>query len=312
MLEVIDLRKKMEPAMYRRVFPKLEEKLRALQYAAHDAEVPVVIALEGWDVSGRGDMIKHLSEVLDPRLFRAHPGTAPTPIEKRHHFLWRYQVALPNDGNMALFDHSWYGRVLVERVDKIVPKSAWQDAYEQINEFERWLADDGQVLAKFWLHISKGEQKKRFKKFEADPNLAWKITKEYKRHHKQYDKWVQTVEEMLAKTDSPHAPWTIVEATDARWARVKVFQVVIKRIEEALARRTETPTAVSRTAAAKAATAKARQPRGRPEETPPRKKARGKGKPVRGRPARVKEEPPPPEEPAVVAEQVTAGVNENA
>jgi len=296
----------MEPAMYRRVFPKLEEKLRALQYAAHDAEVPLVIALEGWDVSGRGDIIKHLSEVLDPRLFRAHPGTVPTPIEKRHQFLWRYQLALPNDGNMALFDHSWYGRVLVERVDKIALKSEWQEAYEQINEFERWLADDGQVLAKFWLHITKGEQKKRFKQFEADPHLAWKITKEYKRHHKQYSKWVLAVEDMLAKTDSPHAPWTIVEATDARWARVKVFEVVIKRIEEALARRTEAPTAVSRTAAAKAAVTKERQTRGGPEPAAARKTAQKKSTPVQKKPARKRKGPRPLEQPAVAAEPPSA------
>ncbi len=241
-------------------------------------------------------------EVLDPRLFRALRGTAPTPLEKRYHFLWRYQVALPNDGHMALFDHSWYGRVLVERVDKIVRKSEWQPAYEQINEFERWLADDNQVLAKFWLHISKAEQKKRFKKFEADRNLAWKITKEYKHHHKQYDKWVQAVEEMLAKTDSPHAPWTIVEATDARWARVKVFQVLIQRIEEALARRAEAPSAVSRTAAAHAAVAKERAAAVQSAASSGPRKVRQASKPKRRRPAQPTKEAQPPAEPAT-AEQ---------
>jgi polyphosphate kinase 2 (PPK2 family) len=245
MLEVLDLRKKLEPTVYRRVFPKLQEKLRQLQYAVHETKLPVIIALEGWDASGRGEIIKQLSEVLDPRMFRARPGTAPTPLERRYHFLWRYQVALPDDGEMTLFDHSWYGRVLVERVDKIVPRSEWQQAYEQINEFERWLADDNQVLCKFWLHISKKDQKKRFKAFQADPNLSWKITKEYKRHHRQYEKWVAAVEEMLEKTDSPHAPWTLVEATDPRWARVKVFQVLIQRIEEALARQAQTRAAAA-------------------------------------------------------------------
>ncbi len=254
MLEIADLNKKLEQAAYRRIFPRLQEKLRGLQYAARDAEIATVIALEGWDGSGRGNIIKHLVSRLDPRLFRVFPGTPPSPLEQRYHFLWRYQLNLPNDGEMAMFDHSWYGRVLVERLDKLVPKKAWREAYEQINQFERWLADDGQVLVKFWLHISKKEQKKRFKEFKEDPALAHKVTKEYKRHHKQYDKWTVAVEEMLQKTDSPHAPWTIVEAHDMRWARVRVFQTLIDRIEKALARRKAAPAAVSRTVAAHEAT----------------------------------------------------------
>jgi len=254
MLEMADLNKKLEQNAYRRIFPKLQEKLRGLQYAARDAEIATVIALEGWDGSGRGNIIKHLVSRLDPRLFRVYPGSAPSPLEQRYHFLLRYQVNLPNDGETALFDHSWYGRVLVERVDKLVPKKAWRDAYEQINQFERWLADDGQVLVKFWLHISKKEQKKRFKEFKQDPALAYKVTKEYKRHHRQYGKWTEAVEDMLQKTDSPHAPWTIVEATDMRWARVRVFQTLIDTVEKALARRKAAPAAVSRTVAAHEAT----------------------------------------------------------
>lgn len=235
MLEVVDLKKKLELPAYHRIFPKLQEKLRRLQYAARDAGLPTVIALEGWDGSGRGNIIKHLTARLDPRLFRIYPGTPPTPLEQRFHFLWRYQVNLPNDGEMALFDHSWYGRVLVERVDKLVRKKVWREAYEQINQFERWLTDEGQVLVKIWMHISKKEQRQRFKEFERDPKLAWKVTKDYWRQHRNYDKWVKAVEQMLEKTDSPHAPWTIVEATDLRWARVKVFEVLIERLEKALA-----------------------------------------------------------------------------
>jgi len=259
MLEIADLKKKVDAESYGRSFPKLQEQLRGLQYVARDAETATVIVLEGWDGSGRGNIIKHLTGRLDPRLFRIYPGTAPSPLERRHHFLWRYQAKLPDDGEMALFDHSWYGRVLVERLDKLVPKKMWQAAYDQINEFERWLADDNQVLVKFWLHISKKEQKKRFEKFLQDKRLAFKVTKEYWRHNRDYKKWAEAVEEMLSKTDTPHAPWTIVEATDMRWARVKVFQVLIQRIEEALARRKGAPEAVSRTAVAKAATRTARK-----------------------------------------------------
>ena len=126
----------------------------------------------------------------------------------------------------------------------------WKQAYEEINQFERWLADDGQILLKFWMHISKAEQKKRFRACLCDPALQWKITKEYTQHHRQYNKWTAAVEEMLAKTDSPHAPWTLVGATDMRWARVKVFRTLVEKIEEALAKRKAAPGAVSRSAVA--------------------------------------------------------------
>jgi AMP-polyphosphate phosphotransferase len=250
MLETVDLQKKVSKPAYAKSMGALQERLRGLQYAAQEAEVPVIICLEGWDTAGKGQIAKKLTEKLDPRLFRVQPGTPPTSLERRYHFLWRYQTALPNDGEMVVFDHSWYGRVLVERCDKLCEKKSWKQAYEEINQFERWLADDGQILLKFWMHISKAEQKKRFRACLCDPTLKWKITKEYKRHHRQYNRWAAAVEEMLAKTDSPHAPWTLVEATDVRWARVKVFRTLVEKIEEALAKRKAAPGAVSRSAVA--------------------------------------------------------------
>jgi polyphosphate kinase 2 (PPK2 family) len=197
MLETVDMKKSLSKAAYAKRMPELQEKLRGLQYAVHDAEVPVTICLEGWDTAGKGRVIKKLMEKLDPRLFRVYPGRPPSPLEQRYHFLWRYQMRLPNDGEITVFDHSWYGRVLVERCDKLVPKKVWRAAFEHINEFERWLADDGQVVIKLWMHISKKEQKQRFKDTLKDPLLRWKITKEYKRHNKQYNKWLDAVEEML-------------------------------------------------------------------------------------------------------------------
>src|ERR1051325_8487001 len=145
MLETIDLTKKLPKPTYSKVMAELQEKLRGLQYLAKEAEVPVIICLEGWDTAGKGMVIKKLTEKLDPRMFRVIPGSPPTELEARYHFLWRYQMALPNDGEMVVFDHSWYGRVLVERVDKFTKKKQWKQAYEEINQFERWLADDGQV-----------------------------------------------------------------------------------------------------------------------------------------------------------------------
>ena len=250
MLETLDLKRQLSKPAYSKAMSELQEKLRGLQYLAKEAEVPVIICLEGWDTAGKGQVIKKLTEKLDPRLFRVISGSPPTELEKRYHFLWRYQMALPNDGEMVVFDHSWYGRVLVERVDKIVKKKLWKQAYEEINQFERWLADDGQVLIKLWMHISKGEQKKRFHACQRDPALKWKITKEYRRHHRDYDKWTEAVEEMLAKTDAPHAPWTVVEANDMRYARVKVFQTIVARIEESIAKRKSVPELISRTAVA--------------------------------------------------------------
>ena len=250
MLETVDLKKKLSKPAYGKVMADLQEKLRGLQYLAQEAEIPVIICLEGWDTAGKGQVIKKLTEKLDPRLFRVISGSPPSELEKRYHFLWRYQMALPNDGQMVVFDHSWYGRVLVERVDKIAKKKLWKQAYEEINQFERWLADDGQVLLKFWMHISKGEQKKRFRAALKDPAMRWKITKEYRRHHRDYGKWVDAVEEMLAKTDAPHAPWTVVEANDLRYARAKVFETITARIEEAISKRKSVPELISRSAAA--------------------------------------------------------------
>jgi hypothetical protein len=159
---------------------------------------------------------------------------------------------------MAVFDHSWYGCVLVERCDSLSKKRVWRTAYQQINEFERWLTDDGQVLLKFFLHISKKEQKKRFKKAEKDPLLRWKITKEYKRHHREYGRWVKAIEEMLAKTGTPNAPWTVIPANDLRFARVRFFETLVKRLRDELAKRKSRPTLVSRTVAAHDATRGAR------------------------------------------------------
>jgi AMP-polyphosphate phosphotransferase len=258
MLETVDLKLQMPKPAYTKRMAELQEELRRLQYAAKEAEVPIIVCLEGWDTAGKGQTVKKLTERLDPRLYRVFPGTPPSELEQRYHFLWRYQLALPNDGEMAVFDHSWYGRVLVERCDKLVKKKVWREAYQQINEFERWLADDGQVVLKFFLHISKKEQRKRFRAALKDPLLRWKISKEYRRHHRDYDRWVAAIEDMLAKTDSPHAPWTVIAADDLRYARVQFFETVVARIREEVDKRKALPALVSRTAAAHDATRAAR------------------------------------------------------
>lgn len=263
MLEAVDLAGKMSRARYQKAFPPLQERLRQLQYQLKDAEVPTVVVFEGWDASGKGTVIQRLTERLDPRAFRAYPGSPPSELEQRYHWLWRYQVRLPEDGQIALFDHSWYGRVLVERVEKLVKKKVWRSAYQQIDQFERWLADDGQVLVKFFFHISRKEQRRRLERMERDPRERWKVEKEDWRRNRRYGVWLEAIEEMLARTDSPHAPWTVVEATDARWTRVRVFETLVRQMERALERRQGAPAAVSRTQLAAQATRHERAKRSR-------------------------------------------------
>ena len=255
MLELLDLDKKITKPEYSARMEKLQASLRGLQYAAQQAQIPVVVCIEGWSACGRDEVVKKLSEKLDPRLCRFRTFVAPSSLERRYHFLWRYQMALPSDGEMTVYDHSWYSRVLEERCERLTRKKAWRAAFEQMKEFERWLTDDGQVIIKFWLHISKAEQRRRFRAYKNDPVRRARLTKEYRRQHRQYPRWLKAVEEMLQKTGTTHAPWTVIEAHDLRWARIRVFETIIKSIEDALKYRRAHPEAVSRSAAAVAALA---------------------------------------------------------
>lgn len=237
MLEEINLKKSLSKSAYQKAMPELQERLRKLQYAAKAANVTTIVCLEGWDASGKGRVVRKLTQKLDPRLFRVHAGTPPTPLERRYHFLHRYQLVLPNYGDMAVFEHGWYCQILRDRFDNVIKKSEWLIACQQINEFERWLTDDRQLILKFWMHISKKKQKQGFKKYLADPDEAWRVTKEYRRQHRNYDKWLPAVDEMLARTETTYAPWTVVEANDQRWALVRIFEVLAQRIEQELDRR---------------------------------------------------------------------------
>ena len=275
-----DLSRKLSKIEYQREFPALQERLRQLQYALLETEVPTVVLFEGWDAAGKGTVIRRLTERLDPRAFRAWPGAPPSELEQRYHWLWRYEVRLPEDGHIALFDHSWYGRVLVERVEKVVKKKVWRKAYDQINEFERWLVDDGQVVVKLFFHISRKEQRRRLEKMERDPAERWKVSSEDWRRNRRYDRWVAAVEDMLERTDTAACPWTVVEATDARWTRVKVFRTIVDRMDQALRRRVEAPAAVSRTQAAREATRDDRESRERAGEALVRSVAADAGMPL--------------------------------
>jgi polyphosphate kinase 2 (PPK2 family) len=195
---------------------------------------PVLVVFEGWDASGKGGAIKRLVAPLDPRHVRVRSFAAPTTDEKRHHFLWRFWSQLPGWGGMAVFDRSWYGRVLVERVEGFATREQWLRAYDEINNFERSLTDEGMILVKIWLHLSPDEQLKRFEARQEDPLKSWKLTDEDWRNRDKRDAYTEAVEDMIARTDQPNAPWSLIEGDSKRWARVAVIDTVIARIEEGM------------------------------------------------------------------------------
>jgi polyphosphate kinase 2 (PPK2 family) len=198
---------------------------------------PVCILFEGHDASGKGGAIKRLVAQLDPRHVRVVQFAAPTYDEKRHHFLWRFSPSLPGWGGMAVFDRSWYGRVLVERVEGFATREQWLRAYDEINAYEGSLGDEGMVLIKFWLHISLEEQLKRFKKREQDPLKAWKLTDEDWRNREKRGAYDEAVEDMVARTSNqPHAEWHLIPADSKHYARVAVIETVISQIEAGMRR----------------------------------------------------------------------------
>jgi polyphosphate kinase 2 (PPK2 family) len=192
---------------------------------------PVCVLFEGWDASGKGGVIKRLVAPLDPRHVRVAQFAAPTPDEKRHHFLWRFYPSLPGWGGMAVLDRSWYGRVLVERVENLATADQWQRAYDEIVQFETSLCLEGMILVKFWLHISAEEQLSRFKRREKDPLKRWKLTDEDWSNREERPAYVQAAEEMFERTDHQLAQWQLVEAESKRYARVKVLETVIREVE---------------------------------------------------------------------------------
>jgi AMP-polyphosphate phosphotransferase len=197
---------------------------------------PVCVLFEGWDASGKGGAIKRLVAPLDPRHVRVASFAAPTPDEKRHHFLWRFYPALPGWGGMAVFDRSWYGRVLVERVEGYATEEQWRRAYDEISGFERSLALEGMVLVKLWLHISHQEQLRRFERREADPLKRWKLGPEDWRNRGKRQQYEAALRDMLTLTDHELGPWDVISAEDKRYARVQVLETVIARLEAGMRR----------------------------------------------------------------------------
>lgn len=241
MLEKVDLSRKYPKKEYRKLLPLLQRRLYDLQKTCWDHKIPSIVVFEGWDAAGKGSAISTLTARLDPRGFKLHAIQAPRTYELNHPWLWRFWLRTPNHGEMAIYDRSWYGRVLVERVEALTQEDEWRKAYRDIVDFERSLADDGTVIIKFLLHISKQEQKRRFKRLEQDPLEAWHVQPEDWEHHEKYDQYRVAYEEMLERTDTEWGPWTIVESTSRWYSRKKIFDTIIARLEEALGDRVPEP-----------------------------------------------------------------------
>ena len=241
-LDSLDLSLKLSKAEEAERLEAAQDRLLALRLKLGgligDEELgpPVCVLFEGWDASGKGGAIKRLVAPLDPRHVRVVQFAAPTYDEKRHHFLWRFNSALPGWGGMAVLDRSWYGRVLVERVEGFATEWQWQRAYGEINEFERLMTNDGMILIKFFMHVSDEEQLERFEARANEELKSWKLTDEDWRNRAKRPEYAEAIQDMVDRTSTDFAPWTLVEADSKRYARVKVIETVCDRIEAAVAK----------------------------------------------------------------------------
>jgi len=228
MLETIDLTRQLDREAYVREVSRRQIQLRELGYQVYLQKRPVVIVFEGWDAAGKGGAIKRVTEKLDPRGYVVYPISAPHGEDKTRHYLYRFWRRLPEKGQIAIFDRSWYGRVLVERVEGFAHENEWQRAYKEINSFERQLRDFGMIVAKFWIHISREEQLRRFEERKAIGYKAWKLTDEDWRNREKWDAYEEAAEEMLVKTSTSGSPWSLVEGNDKYWERVRVLAKLVK------------------------------------------------------------------------------------
>lgn len=229
MLESVDLTLSLEKSVYTHELHTLQSELRTLQIELSEQRRPIVIVYEGWDAAGKGGNIARLTERLDPRFFTVYGIGKPTQEELDRHYLWRFWTKLPARDHLVILDRSWYGRVLVERVEGFATEAEWRRAYDEINAFERLLIDDGTIMIKCWLHISRDEQLGRFERRLQDPAKRWKMNDEDWRNRARWPEYEAAVEEMLQKTHTDIAPWVVVEGNDKRWARIKVLRTVVER-----------------------------------------------------------------------------------
>jgi polyphosphate kinase 2 (PPK2 family) len=234
MLEALDLSKKLPKSEYRERLPPLQRRLLTLQRLAWEAELATIIVVEGWGASGKGKVIEKLTQQLEPRGFSLHVVREPRTVETHLPWMWRFWVRIPNWGEMAIFDRSWYWRVVRERLEGDLSPTELAQAYRDITDFERALTSDRYQIVKFFLHLSKNEQRRRFEELEADPHSSWRVEPEDWHRHERYARYLLAFEEMLEHTETEWCPWHLVEATDARWERFRVFEVTVAAMEREL------------------------------------------------------------------------------
>ena len=233
-LDDVDLDKTLDKKEYKEELKKLQETISNLHHEIYNRRIPVIIAYEGWDAAGKGGNIKRVVQRMDPRGYDVIPIAAPNDVEKSKHYLWRFWRALPRNGHVSIFDRTWYGRVLVERVEKFATKYEWKRAYQEITDMETQWVNNGAIIIKFWLQISKDEQLKRFKERENTPEKKWKITEEDWRNREKWKEYKEAVEEMISRTSTVCSPWHVVPANDKYYARIFVLKKIIKTIEKRL------------------------------------------------------------------------------
>ncbi len=234
-LSEVDLSDKfIDEKEYQQKLKVLQSRLGELHNRLYRKRVPVIITYEGWDAAGKGGNIKRVTGALDPRGYEVHPIASPEPHEKARHYLWRFWTRLPKDGHIAVFDRTWYGRVMVERLEGFCSENDWKRAYNEINEFEKELHDWGAVIIKFWVQIDKDTQLERFTERQNNPEKQWKITDEDWRNREKWDQYEMAVDEMLKKTSTTYAPWHILESVDKKYARIKALKIIIKELEKVL------------------------------------------------------------------------------
>lgn len=235
-LSEVDLDKKLSKEKYEKEVQNLDLELEILrcQLKLRDQNKKAIVCFEGWDAAGKGGAIKRLTEPMDPRRFKVFQTSAPTEVEKSKHYLWRFWVSLPSQGEMVIFDRTWYGRVLVERIEGFCTNDEWRRAYDEINQFEKTVSEDSTKIIKFFLHISKDEQAKRFEEREKNPLKKYKIGKDDYRNRKRWDDYINAYNDMFTRTNNPCAEWHIIEGNDKQYARLKIMKVFVKEMNEFL------------------------------------------------------------------------------
>lgn len=234
MLDTVDLTLSLDRAAYVRELTRRQIQLRELGYQVYQRKRPVILVFEGWDAAGKGGAIKRITEKLDPRGYVVYPISAPQGEDKTRHYLFRFWRRLPERGQIAIFDRSWYGRVLVERVEGFAKEDEWKRAYKEINSFERQLRDFGAVVLKFWIHISREEQLRRFEERQTIGYKEWKLTDEDWRNRDKWGLYEEAVEEMLVRTSTRTVPWCVVEGNDKYYARAKVLSRLVETLSQEL------------------------------------------------------------------------------